>query len=122
MAPYRGRRTQRGHGLGAIFKNLIRAAVPTVKTVGKSVGRELLKKGAKAGVAIASDALAGRDVKTAAKRRISKAAVQVLRRGIKRIGPPTEVSRRPTVKRARRTHTKRSRNIKRTGRSDIFTT
>ena len=100
---YIGRRRQAGSGLGAaIFKSLFRAAMPVVKSVGKNVGREILKTGAKAGIAIASDALAGRDIKTATKRRASKAALSALEKGIKAIRGPSLASHPPATKKARR--------------------
>ena len=132
-APYIGRRYQSGHGVGAIFKHLVRAAIPAVASVGKSMGKELLRKGAETGVAIATDALAGRDIKTAAKRRVSKAAAQVLQKGMRQLAPAVRrpavsqpvVSRPSGAKRARRTrrHAPKKKKTSKTSfrNRDIFT-
>ena len=83
MAFYVGARHQRGFGLGGVFGSLLRAAVPTLKTVGKKA----LRSGLEAGVGIASDALQGKNIKAAAKQRVTQAAAKAIARGIK--GPST---------------------------------
>lgn len=42
---FRGRRIQRGRGLGSIFGNLLRISVPLLKSVGKYAARQLLTAG-----------------------------------------------------------------------------
>jgi hypothetical protein len=49
---------QRGHGLGSMFSGLLRSVFPLFKSAAKAVGKTALKTG----LAVASDALHGRDV------------------------------------------------------------
>jgi hypothetical protein len=58
---------QRGKGLGGIFSSLLRTIGPTLKTVGQSslvkgVGEDLLASASKGGLAVVSDALAGKNI------------------------------------------------------------
>jgi len=46
MIIYRGGRRQRGHGIGGVFKNLFRSAMPMIKEGGKIVAKNALNLGA----------------------------------------------------------------------------
>ena len=61
---------QCGHGLGSLFKGLLRYVVLIAKSTGKSIGREALK----AGVGVANDMLEGQNTEVAFKKRASTAA------------------------------------------------
>ena len=74
MTPYSGARWQRGYGLGSIFRGLFRAAMPAAK----SFGKRALKTGLKHGVGLAQDAMAGKNLKRAAKDRMSSAVREQL--------------------------------------------
>lgn len=71
---FKGIPYQRGVGLGSIIGSLFRAAVPTIKSVGKAVGREALSSG----VRIASDVLSGQDIGKSAERRGREAGGRLL--------------------------------------------
>ena len=79
LGAYAGERFQRGYGLGAIFGPLLRTILPMAKTVGKAVGKQALRTGA----TIASDVLAGEDVKESLKARSRQGADRLLNKGIK---------------------------------------
>jgi hypothetical protein len=62
---YSGVVMQRGYGLGGIFKGLIRAVAPHVKSQLKNVGKQVLKTG----LEVIGDVTEGGNIKTAVKRR-----------------------------------------------------
>lgn len=66
---------QRGGGLGNIFRGLFRFLLPVAKTAGKAVGRQALRTGAH----IASDLVAGGDLKKVLKTRGKRGASDLLR-------------------------------------------
>lgn len=59
---FRGATRQRGYGLGGVFTRIFRSFAPTLKTVAKSAGKQLLKTGAN----FASDLIDGQKLSTAA--------------------------------------------------------
>ena len=63
---FQGSRTQAGHGLGSIFSGLFRFAMPLLKSLGISVGKQALRTGAQ----IATDVADGQQFGDSAKRRI----------------------------------------------------
>ena len=78
LATYRGRRNQRGHGLGGVLSGLIRTIAPAVMPIAKQVGRETLAKVKKTalreGVGLIGDVLLrGQNPKAAATRRLKNA-------------------------------------------------
>lgn len=104
MSVYTGRHWQRGYGLGSVFGSLFKAAIPLLKTTGKTLAKRALKTGAQTGIALAQDALAGRNMKQAAKARVTDALLQEVSRGlpIKRKRKQRKASRGRSAKRARR--------------------
>ena len=44
---YQGYASQRGYGLGNVLGGIVRAAIPFIKPIAKSAGREILLAGAK---------------------------------------------------------------------------
>jgi hypothetical protein len=66
---------QRGGGLGNIFRGLYRFLLPLAKSAGKAVGKQALRTGAH----IASDLVAGGDLKKVLKTRGKRGASALLR-------------------------------------------
>ena len=62
---YKGGRTQRGHGLGSLFRKLFRSFRPLLKTG----GRYIAKKGLNLGYNTLNDTLAGQDFKSSLRKR-----------------------------------------------------
>ena len=60
---FRGNRVQRGHGLGNMFKGLLKSVVPLVKSGAKSLGKQALSTG----LDITRDVLSGQNFKDAAR-------------------------------------------------------
>ena len=91
-APY-----QRGYGIGNILSGLTRSLVPLLQAGGKS----LLKEGAKAGVNVARDLLAGQKLSSSLKRHGKRAGGQLLNQAFHLMSspPPSPPGRRPAVKR-----------------------
>ena len=71
---YAGVPSQRGHGLGSILGGLFRGALPLLKNIGKTVGKQLLKSG----LEVASDVVSGQKFKTSMKRRAREGASTLL--------------------------------------------
>ena len=65
---------QSGQGLGGIFQTVARYAMPLLKKVGSSVGRQVLD----AGASIARDVVGGANLKTSLKRRANEAGGNLL--------------------------------------------
>ena len=78
---FRGQRYQRGAGLGSIFSGLFRSLFPILKTVGKTVGKQALRTGAQ----VASDVLAGEEIKQALENRGKEAGKNLLQKGIRHL-------------------------------------
>ena len=76
MPVYSGVETQRGHGLGSILGGFMRSAVPLLKSVGKAVGKQVLRSG----MDVASDVISGSNVKQAVKNRAREGAMSLLNR------------------------------------------
>ena len=107
---FAGAQYQRGHGLGSLFGSLLRSAMPLIKRGAVALGRGALKTG----VRIAGDVLSGQNIKTAAKRRVTDAAISSIR------APPGKRIKRPAAKatftavkrrRKKRTSPKRTADI-----------
>lgn len=62
---FSGPASQRGYGFGSIFSGLLRSALPIFKSVGKNVGRRVLKTGMK----VAGDVVQGENFKESLKNR-----------------------------------------------------
>ena len=110
---HRGAPIQQGAGLGSIFSGLFRSLMPmaktAVKTVGKiaksdgvrSAGRYLKKEATRAAIDTALEALNGKSVGVAAKKRLKNATRNILEASRKRIETPPSKSpaRKGTTKR-----------------------
>lgn len=111
MSVYSGAQWQRGYGLGSVFGSLLRAAVPVLKSTGKSLAKQALKTGTETGIALAQDALRGRNMKQA-KTRFAQAAADALGN----VTRTKTIKRRAKRKRATpvrgRTKTKRKKTSK----------
>ena len=116
-AAFEGYPYQRGHGLGNIFKSLLRLVLPVAKSAaGKAIGREALVTGTN----IASDILSGQNVKTAVSTRSRQGAKRLVRKAKtklqqgkgkrRRTTKKRKTAKRKTIKgRKRKTTTKRKR-------------
>ena len=76
---------------------LIRTLAPIAKSVGKAVGREALRTGA----TVASEALAGRDIKESLKEHSRAAGTKLLKKGVRKLNT-TSNQKMKTTKRKRR--------------------
>ena len=97
---------QRGGGLGSFFRGIFRALLPLAKSAGKAVGKQALATGAQ----IASDVVAGKNIKAAAKLRTRKGASKLLRSAASKLG--RGLGRKP-IKRRRKRPIKRKAATKR---------
>ena len=69
LPAFHGARSQRGYGLGSIFKGLFRWATPHLKQGVKALGKKALQTG----VNVAQDMLAGENLTTATSKRVKQA-------------------------------------------------
>ena len=98
-AGFHGIPYQRGSGLGSIFRSLFRAILPVAKTAGRAIGKRALRAGAD----IATDLVAGKDLKQAVKRRGKAAAADLLQQASKKMrgGRRRKKSKKSTKKKQR---------------------
>ena len=101
---------QKGYGLGSIFSSIGGAILPLVRSIGKALGKEVLRTGGN----IASDLLEEKNIKQAAIHRSKQAGLHLL----KRVASPSPPSGEPlgrftatkkrlkTIKTSRRTKPK----------------
>ena len=75
LTPYSGAAYQRGHGIGAVFRSLFRVGIPLLKS---KLGRRVIKTG----VGLAGDAIRGRNMKEAVKRRVKDAVLSTVIDGL----------------------------------------
>jgi len=78
MSIFSGEKYQTGYGLGAIFGNILKAALPVVKQGVKSLGKTAIK----AGMSIAKDKLSGRSFKDSISNNLKQAKREVLTNAI----------------------------------------
>ena len=100
----------RGRGIGSVLSGLFRTAVPLLKSGGKAI----LKEGAKTGLQVAQDLLAGKNFGTAIKRRGKGAGQRLVKKAIGQFKPPAPPGE-PAVKRI-----KKRKAPKRKTKPDIF--
>jgi hypothetical protein len=79
-----------GFSLGGLFKGLARVALPVIKRAGKAVAKQALQ----AGVAVAQDALAGRNVGEAFEERGREAAADLLDKTAQALNKPKKELKR----------------------------
>ena len=105
-------RVQRGHGFGSLFSGLLRSVAPLIKRGAAALGKHALTTRAH----IASDVVAGQNVKKAAKRRASAAGTDMIESLLNT--PPPPGKRMNRIKRA--APRRRVTSIKRRQRTDVF--
>ena len=71
---FAGQKNQVGYGIGSIFGNILKAALPVIKQGAKSLGKTALKTG----LNIAKDSLQGEKFKDAVKSNLKKAGKEVV--------------------------------------------
>ena len=103
---YGGSTIHRGHGIGSVVSGLVRSTIPMLKSVGRSLGKELLTTGSR----IASDLLGGDDVGKSTARHAKAASSRLLDRLDKHVNsrPRPRANKRPHVAKS----TKRKRPAK----------
>lgn len=74
MNVFRGRRSQRGHGIGGVLKGLFRSAMPLIKKGAKSLGKIALETG----VQVANDVMSGKKFKSSLKTRGKQAGRKLI--------------------------------------------
>lgn len=72
LSVFQGSRSQAGHGLGSIFSRLFKFALPMLKSVGKQLGFQALRTGAR----IANDVADGESLRESSKKRLSETIKQ----------------------------------------------
>ena len=102
---FAGRSVMGGKGLGGIFKGMMRMATPLLKKVGAKVGRQALSAGKK----LASDVIAGKNLKRSLRERGKEAGTALLGDILGGGGPsPPKRKRRTPAKSRGRAAPKRS--------------
>ena len=109
---FTGARVQRGHGFGSLFSGLLRSVAPLIRRGAVALGKRALTTG----VQIASDVVAGQNVKKAAKRRATTAGRDLMESLLNTPPPPGKRVKR--IKRA--APRRRVISNKRRQRSDVF--
>ncbi len=87
---FKGAPIQRGYGLGNILGGLFRAALPILKQGATTLGKQALRTG----VNIASDALNGQHVQSAAKERLRQAGRQITNRAANHLSQKKKTTQR----------------------------
>lgn len=82
MNVFRGRRLQKGHGIGGVLRGLFRSAMPLIKKGVKSLGKVALETG----VQVANDVMAGEKLKSSLKKRSKQAGRTLINRATNVIG------------------------------------
>lgn len=116
---FRGPMVQRGHGLGSLFRGLVRTVLPVVKQVArKPIVKKLAKTALKTGVRSLQDVMAGESVGTAVKKNVKQSSRQLLSESLKRLNQPqtSSVVDRPLKRKVKRRRAPVSKKIRR----DIF--
>lgn len=105
---YRGRISQRGHGIGGVLSSLLRGATPIFKSLGKSL--------LKAGVGVADDVLSGQNIRQSLVKRGRNVGKQLIKKGVRALSRPSS-SQAPPKKRRRKTKhkTQKRMRVKQTG-------
>ena len=109
---FTGARVQRGHGFGSLFSGLLRSVAPLIRRGAVALGKRALSTG----VQIAGDAVAGKNIKKAAKRRATAAGRDLMQSLLNTPPPPGKRMKR--IKRI--APRRRVTSIKRRQRTDVF--
>ena len=118
---HRGVPIQQGAGLGSMFSGLFRALVPAAKTAVKTIakndgirsaGKYLKKEATRAAVDTALEALQGKPVGAAAKKRLKTATKNILQASKRNLGESRTQKRKGTTKR-KHVRFQTNRNFKR---------
>ena len=80
-AGFTGLEYQRGGGLGNVFRNIFKIVLPYMKRVGKELGNEALRTGA----LLASDIVAGQEIRKSAKDRVKAGTSNLLRKAANKL-------------------------------------
>ena len=123
IAPYGGARWVPGYGgTAGLFRSLFRFAMPLVKSVGKKIVRSVGRKALKQTVGLASDALRGKNMKQAIKRRMVNTLADITENDVPRKrSKQAPVSRNKKVKQSGRVgKAVRSKNVRKQHQQDIF--
>ena len=109
-AGFHGTPYQRGAGLGSLFRSLFRAILPVAKTAGRAIGKRALQAGAD----IASDMVAGKNLKQSMKTRGRSATADLLKQASNKMrgGRRRKGSKKKTTKRKQRGGRLGTRSIK----------
>ena len=112
-----GARYQRGHGLGSMFEDLLRSAMPLVERGAVALGKGALKSG----VRVADDVLSGQNLKKEAKRRVTDAGKNLIS-GLLTPGvrPRKLLKRAPAKKRVTTVAKQHKRQTSQKREADIF--
>lgn len=103
-----GRRHMRGRGLGSLLGGIGRSLIPLLKSGGKA----LLKEGARTGMQVAQNVLAGQNIKSAMKQGARQGGKRLLHGAIGHVtgsAPPGEPSTRRIKHTAPKRRTKKAR-------------
>ena len=109
---FTGARVQRGHGFGSLFSGLLRSVAHLIRRGAVALGKRALTTGAQ----IASDVVAGQNVKKAAKRRATAAGRYLMESLLNT--SPSPGKRMKRIKQA--AHRRHVISNKRRPRSDVF--
>lgn len=80
-AGFSGTPYQRGAGLGSLFRSLFRAILPLAKTAGRAIGKQALKAGAE----VATDLVAGKNLKQSLEQHGKEATADLLAKASKKL-------------------------------------
>lgn len=108
---YVGARKQLGYGLGGLLAKIGRMVIPILKPVAKSLGRQVLKSGAR----FAGDVINGQNAKQAFKQNLQQGAKELFMNTTQR-----GRVRKKVVKRGRGRKNNAISNLKRPRQQDIF--
>ena len=95
---FAGARIQKGHGLGSMFRSLVRMAAPLLVKGAKAVGKQVLRSG----VQVMNDVASGHNFRDSFKKHGRAGAHTLARKGIRKIQTGKGVSRARATKRRRR--------------------
>ncbi len=89
---FQGYAHQKGHGIGGIFRGLMRMVIPIAKQAGKAIGRRALKTAAN----VAGDVAHGHSLEGAIKRRAGQTVKRAAKQGRRRLQRGKGLGRRGT--------------------------